>query len=179
MKTHSFKANGLHLLFAFADDAPVKLLNFSFAKGAKPDPESKLTKWSRLVEVQANGRDWDDHHGNKYTGTNPAGELRYKSHRESKTPLGVKLEIVQEGGGLRVTSHLQVLGKLGALRSWTEVVNIGKEPVLLEYVSTAALPGASLGGERIWDQKMQLHLADNTWGGECQWRSGSLQDFGL
>jgi alpha-galactosidase len=179
MKTHAFKANGLHLLFAFADEAPVKLLNFSFAKGAKPDPESKLTKWSRLVEVQANGRDWDDHHGNKYTGTNPAGELRYKSHRESKTPLGVKLEIVQEGGGLRVTSHLQVLGKLGALRSWTEVVNTGKEPVLLEYVSSAALPGASLGGERIWDQKMQLHLADNTWGGECQWRSGSLQDFGL
>jgi hypothetical protein len=27
MKTHSLKANGLHLLFAFADDAPVKLLN--------------------------------------------------------------------------------------------------------------------------------------------------------
>jgi alpha-galactosidase len=179
MKTHSFKANGLHLLFAFADDAPVKLLHFSFAKGVKPDPESKLTKWSRLVEVQANGRDWDDHHGNKYTGTNPAGELRYKSHRESKTPLGAKLEIVQEGGGLRVTSHLQVIGKLSALRSWTDVVNTGKEPVLLEYVSTAALPGASLGGERIWDQKMQLHLADNTWGGECQWRSGSLQDFGL
>ena len=179
MKTHYFKANGLHLLFAFADDAPVKLLNFSFAKGAKPDPESKLTKWSRLVEVQANGRDWDDHHGNKYTGTNPAGELRYKSHLESKTPLGAKLEIVQEGGGLRVTSHLQVIGKLRALRSWSEVVNTGKEPVLLEYVSTAALPGASLGGEQIWDQKMQLHLADNTWGGECQWRSGSLQDFGL
>ena len=179
MKTHSFKANGLHLLFAFTDDEPVKLLNFSFAKCAKPDPESKLTKWSRLVEVQANGRDWDDHHGNKYTGTNPAGELRYKTHRESKTPLGAKLEIVQEGGGLRITSHLQALGKLGALRSWTEVVNTGKEPVLLEYVSTAALPGASLGGDSNWDRKMQLHLADNTWYGECQWRSDSLANFGL
>ena len=179
MKTHSLKANGLHLVFAFADDAPVKLLNFSFAKGAKPDPESKLTKWSRLVEVQASGRDWDDHHGNKYTGTNPAGELRYKSHCESKTPLGAKLEIVQEGGGLRVTSHLQVIGKLSALRSWTEVVNTGKEPVLLEYVSTAALPGASLGGNSTWDRKMRLHLADNTWYGECQWRSDSLANFGL
>jgi len=179
MKTHTLKANGLHLLFAFADDAPVKLLNFSFAKGAKPDPDSKLTKWSRLVELQANGHDCDDHHGNKYTGTNPAGQLRYKSHRESKTPLGAKIEIVQEGGGLRVTSHLQILGKLGALRSWTEVVNTGKEPVLLEYVSTAALPGASLGGDSNWDRKMQLHLADNTWYGECQWRSDSLANFGL
>ncbi|MEI6035418.1 MAG: glycoside hydrolase family 36 protein [Verrucomicrobiae bacterium] len=177
MKTHSFKANGLHLLFAFTGDAPVKLLNFSFARS--PQLDSKLTKWSRLVEVQANGHDWDDHHGNKYTGTNPAGQLRYQSHRETKTPLGAKLEVVQEGGGLRVTSHLQAIGKLGAIRSWTEVVNTGKEPVLLEYVSTAALPGASLGGTRIWDQKMRLHLADNTWGGECQWRSGSLQDFGL
>lgn len=138
-----------------------------------------MAKWSRLVEVQANGRDWDDHHGNKYTGTNPAGQLRYQSHRETRTPLGTKLEIVQVGGGLRVTSHLQVIGKLGALRSWTEVVNTGQNPVLLEYVSTAALPGASLGGSRIWDQKMRLHIADNTWGGECQWRSGSLQDFGL
>lgn len=179
MKTYAFKANRIHLLFAFTADAPVKLLNFSFIKSPKLDPEGKLTQWSRLVEVQANGCDWDDHHGNKYTGTNPAGQLRYKTHRESNTPLGAKLEIVQEGGGLRVTSHLQVLGKLGALRCWTEVVNTGKEPVVLEYVSTAALPGASVGGSQTWDQKMRLHIADNTWGGECQWRSGTLQDFGL
>ncbi|MCX6968940.1 MAG: alpha-galactosidase [Verrucomicrobia bacterium] len=179
MKTHSFKANGLHLLFAFSEDAPVKLLTFSFSKATKTAPDSRLVKWSRLVEVQANGHDWDDHHGNKYTGTNPAGQLRYQSHRETRTPLGTKLEIVQVGGRLRVTSHLQVIGKLGALRSWTEVVNIGQNPVLLEYVSSAALPGASVGGSGIWDQKMRLHIADNTWGGECQWRSGGLKDFGL
>lgn len=118
--------------------------------------------------MQASGHDWDDHHGNKYTGTNPAGQLRYHSHRESRTPLGKKLEIVQEGAAMRVTSHLQVLGKLGALRSWTEVVNTGQDPVLLEYVATATLPGASRGGREIWDQKMRLHLADNTWAGECR-----------
>lgn len=179
MKTYTFKANGLHLEFAFTDDAPVQLLNLSLGKAAKPDPKSARTKWSRLVELQINGADWDDHHGNKYTGTNPAGKLRYKSHRETRTALGPKLEIVQQGAGLKVTSHLQVLGKLQALRSWTEVANISRESMLLEYVSTMALPGASLGGTQTWDKKMRLHLADNTWGGECQWRSGSLQEFGL
>jgi len=179
MKTHAFNANGLHILFAFTDDAPVKLLNFSFAKSATIDPSGNLAKWSRLFEVQACGQDWDDHHGNKYTGTNPAGLLRYKSHYETRTLLGKRLEIVQEGGGLKITSYIQVIGKLSAIRTWTEVVSTSQKPVLLEYVSTAALPGASLGGSQVWDQKMRLHIADNTWYGECQWRSGSLQDFGL
>ena len=26
---------------------------------------------------------------------------------------------------------------------------------------------------------MRLHVADNSWCAECQWRSGSLRDFGL
>ena len=34
MSPPPFKVNNLHLLFAFTDDAPVKLLNFSFSIGA-------------------------------------------------------------------------------------------------------------------------------------------------
>ncbi len=57
--------------------------------------------------------------------------------------------------------------------------NVGSKAVLLEYVSTFALAGISREGARPWDKKMRLHLADNSWYGECQWRSGSLPDFGL
>lgn len=174
MKRHLVRRNGLELHFYFTPDQPVR---YQLNPDATPTPA--LLKWTNLVEVQANGYDPDDHHGNKYTGTDPARQLRYHQHRSVRTPLGQKLEIVQRGGGVEVVSHLQFLGKLAAFRSWTTVRNLKKQPLLLEYVSTFALAGVSCGGKSGWDRKMQLHVPDNSWCGESQWRSGSLAQFGL
>lgn len=176
----TLRINGLALYFDFDPENPVRLLDVTtLPYSRKLDPEQRLLKWARLVEIQASGLDQDDHHGNKYTGTLPGGLLRYESHSRSRTTLGPKLEIRQVGGGLTVTSHLQFLGKLPAFRSWTVVLNSGKAPILLEYVSTFALAGISREGTQPWARKMRLHLADNAWCGECQWRSGRLPDFGL
>lgn len=176
MKSLALKINGLSLHLLFPDDSPVKC--FFTGKGAEL-PGEKLLKWMQLVEIQATGFDLDDHHGNKYTATDPGRQLRYASHTRSKTPLGPKIEIRQIGAGLAVTSHLQFLGKLPAFRSWTTVENTGSQAVLLEYVSSFALAGISVGGKASWDCKMTLHVADNSWCGESQWRSGLLKDFGL
>lgn len=180
MSFQVFEINGLSFSFLFAPERPVSFLDVTSAPLSEGDAAvEKLLKWARLVEVQASGFDHDDHHGKKYTGTSPGGALRYVSHRHSVTEVGPKLEIVQDGGGLRATSHIQFMGDLPAFRSWTVLENVGAESVMIEYVSTFALAGLSRGTEQTWSESMRLHFPDNTWGAECQWRSGRLQDFGF
>jgi alpha-galactosidase len=164
---------GLSLNLDISPEAPVKLL----LKGAKL-PEAKR-RWARLVELQATGFNQHDHHGNKCTGTNPGGLLRYLSHSTSRTPLGPAWEIRQSGAGLIVGSHFQFLAELPSCRTWTVVQNVGSEEVTLEFVSSLALFGISLGGAGSWEEKMRLHVPDNSWCAECQWRSGRTRDFGL
>jgi alpha-galactosidase len=163
----------LNFRLVIPPDAPVELLfGTSRSLGAK-------SRWARLVELQAAGFNQDDHHGNKYTGTNPAGLLRYLRHTRSRSALGPRWEIQQIGGGLVVSSYLQFLGNLPACRTWTVVQNAASEAIMIEFVSSLALFGLSQGGSGSWRDKMRLHVADNSWCAECQWRSGSLRDFGL
>ena len=176
MNSLARKINGISLKFLFSTKSPVK---WFFTGNGLGKPGGNLLKWMQLVELRAAGSDCDDHHGNKYTGTDPGLQLRYASHKRAQTPLGPKLEIRQTGAGLAVTSHLQFIGKLPAFRSWTTVENIGSQAVLLEYVSSVAMAGISRGECIPWDRKMLLHVADNNWCGEYQWRSGALRDFGL
>ncbi len=176
MPRHSaFKigTSNLSLRLDIARDEPVKLLI-----GASKLSDGKR-RWARLVEIQAAGFNQDDHHGNKYTGTNPGGMLRYLSHVRSRAALGPFWEIRQTGGGLVVNSYFQFLGNLPACRTWTVVENAGSDEVRIEFVSSLALFGLSLGGAGSWQDKMRLHVADNSWCAECQWRSGSPRDFGL
>ncbi len=163
----------LSLTLVISPDEPVKLL-----LGASRLADTSM-RWARLVEVQAAGFNQDDHHGNKYTGTNPGGLLRYVSHARSRSALGPVWEIRQAGGGLIVSSYFQFLGDLPACRTWTVIENSGSEAILVEFVSSLALFGLSQGGDGPWQNKMRLHVADNSWCAECQWRSGKLADFGL
>lgn len=180
MQFSTFRHNGLAFDFIFSPEMEVKVLDVtSHPYNPETDPKGTLLKWARLVELQTAECDRDDHHGHKYTGTMPGGLLRYESHAEATTELGPKLAIRQAGGGLSVTSHLQFLGALPIVRSWTTVQNVGPAEQLVEYVSAFALAGISHGGAQSWSDKMRLHVADNTWCGECQWRNAKLRQFGL
>jgi alpha-galactosidase len=163
----------LPVTLVISPDEPVSLLLDA------PKLSDAQMRWARLVEVQAAGYNQDDHHGNKYTGTNPGGLLRYLSHTRSRSALGPVWEIRQTGAGLIVSSFLQFLANLPACRTWTVLENAGSEAILVEFVSSLALFAVSQGGANPWSRKMRLHVADNSWCAECQWRSGKLQDFGL
>ncbi|MDR1280844.1 MAG: alpha-galactosidase [Opitutaceae bacterium] len=177
-----FRIHGLVLRFYITADEPVK---FTVDAAGAPPPPPLAAPWlkrARLVEQQAAGYNPDDHHGNKYTGTSPADLLRHVSHRKTRGAGkrgGARLEIVQAGGGLRVVSHFQFIPGQPAFRTWTEVKNTGDASLLLEYVSSLAITGLSREGGGRWADKMRLHLPDNNWCGECQWRSGRPGDFGL
>lgn len=181
MKDFTITAQGLVLRFLFASDAPVTFTaDLAGAQQAPSDTEPGWRRWARLAEVQASGFNPDIHHGNKYVGTSPADLLRYESHREGEAPDGgVLLEISQRSDDLRVRSHIRLIPGASAFRAWNEVTTIGKEDVLLEYVGSLAITGLSREGEGRWAETMRLHVPDNTWGGECQWRAGRPGDFGL
>ncbi|AHF91989.1 glycoside hydrolase [Opitutaceae bacterium TAV5] len=175
----TFRINGLVLRFYITAGEPVKF-TVDAAGTRASSPGSPWLKWARLVELQAAGYNPDDHHGNKYTGTSPADLLRHVSHRKAKGPEGgARLEVVQAGGGLRVVSHFHFIPRQSVFRTWTEVHNTGDASLLLEYASSLAITGLSRESGGRWADKMRLHLPDNNWCGECQWRSGRPGDFGL
>jgi alpha-galactosidase len=165
--------SNLKLQLIASPDEPVSLLT---EKASLPRSQ---TRWARLAEIQATGFNQDDHHGNKYTGTNPARSLRYLDHSRFQNALGPIWVVWQGGAGLIVSSHFQFLRALPVCRTWTSVEYEGDEEICLEFVSSLALFGLSLGGVGSWQDKMRLHVADNSWCAECQWRSGKLRDFGL
>jgi len=176
MKPLSFSANNLTLRFFVDPDAPVKFtMAPADAEKETPDP----SKWGPLVELQASGFNCHDFHGKRYVGASPADLLRYVSHRKGKSRSAARIEVMQEGGGLRVTSHFHFIAAEPAFRTWTTVENVSSAPLLIEYVSSLALTGIDRGGKGRWSDKMRLHVADNNWCGECQWRSGALGDFGF
>ena len=72
-------------------------------------------RWARLVELQAAGFNQDDHHGNKYTGTNPGGLLRYLSHTRSRNALGPRLGNSAGGWRARREFLFSVPGEVAGL----------------------------------------------------------------
>ena len=65
----SFKigTDSLNFSLVISPHGPVQLL---LERPSLPEAQGR---WARLVEVQAAGFNQHDHHGNKYTGTNPGG----------------------------------------------------------------------------------------------------------
>ena len=119
------------------------------------------------------------HHGSKHIGTSPADKLRYTKHRDLRNNFGRKLEIEQGCDGLRVISHLQFYDSISVVRSWTEVINEGSDPIGLEYVSSFSLTGITKEGLVGWEEKSLLHVPHNTWQAEARWASYTMPELGL
>ncbi|QHT62737.1 alpha-galactosidase [Paenibacillus lycopersici] len=174
-------ADGLELIVEITEAGEVKLLYFGVPEYAGQELDAKSYANRRLVEVQCTGEDTFIHHGLKHAGTMPGGRLVYRSHRTEESAGGSSLAIEQHDPvtGLTAVSHFQFYGGLPLARVRTELRNDGGRELPLEYVSTFAYGGAAGEGERLWDDKMRIHIAHNTWCGEVQWKENSLPDLGL
>ncbi len=172
--------NDIHIVLEITDEKDVRLLHFSpnpYAETMHKDAEQR--KRSRLVEVQVSGENQDDHHGIKHTRTNPGFLLEYVEHRDFVNSTGRKIEIMLEKDGLYVTCHMQFMGDLPVVRSWTEVKNASKENKGLEYVSSFALSGIEKEGLKPYPGKCNIYIPHNTWYGEGQWRRYTPGELGL
>ena len=173
-----FEENGIHLHVHVTDEGDVRLYNLATAEDSPPTQEEKAGRWFRLVELQGTGFNQDDHHGCKHTGTQPGSLFRYVRHGETRNHFGRKLEIEQAYAGLFVTSHIQFLDGVRAVRCWTTVMNRSDQSFPLEYVSSFALTGLSKAAACPRDEHGFVWLPHNTWFGEAQWKRYTLHELG-
>lgn len=179
MKTIQIHENDLYLVILINDSGQARLVHFS----ALPYDPERVVHLSpdnyNLLEMQCTGCDISDHHGSRYTGTNPAARLVYVSHRLLQNRYGKKLEILLADGGLEVTAHYQFYQGISVVRTWNEVYNHSGKEVSLEYISSFAYYGLSKEGLPDWTSDSYLYIPHNTWHGELQWRRNLVNDLGL
>lgn len=169
--------NGIFLNILVNDKGDVRLLHMSSTPIENYPDEHNGAKY-RLVEVHESGRNQNDHHGSKHTGSCPGYLLTYREHRDYRNDKGRKLEIVQEYNGLYVTSHMQFYDNISVIRSWTVLRNDTKESIPIEYVSSFALTGLSKEKVGARDKDCAIHIPHNTWYGEAQWKTYTPNELG-
>lgn len=163
--------------FKVDKDGKLLLLNMSNRKTGKTEITETEEKWFTPVEIQFTGFNQDDHHGNKYTGTSPGHNLKYRLHRDYENEKGRKLEFVLEYNDIEVVQHYQFYKELSVVTAYSEVYTENEYD--LEYLSSFNLVGISKNSNGVFDRSVYLHIPHNTWHGECQWRRNPLGELGL
>lgn len=162
--------NGLHMVFAVTDDQRVVLKEFS-VPGAGCGQRTTLN-WSAVTDVQLTGKNPDDHHGGKHTGTSGSFSLRYREHRYYENELGRKLEFLLCDDAVCVTAHYQFYRGIAAVRAWTQVENCSDAPIGLEYVSSFAYTG-------LENDTPYVYIPHSSWYCELGWKKYTLSQLGF
>lgn len=175
--------NHIYITWEITDNHEIKLLHFS----ALPFDEGSIvadhgTETFYPVEILVSGQDRvGERQGAKYVQTAPGYRMKYKDFKDYRNDCGRKLEIVTEDleTGIQVVGHMQFYEGISVIRSWTEVINAGKESRGLEYVSSFALNGIEKEGIHDYDDKMKLYIPHNSWQRELDWNVYSFKDLGM
>ena len=184
MQNIKVNENNLEVEIQITDSKEVRLLRFNPSGKKRFYDDSKIPQWGKnedyfkLVEIQLAGMNHCAHHGATYKATGLGAALRYVSHSDSRNQFGRKIEITQEYNQIFVKSHLQFFDGIAAVRSWTEIENKGSEEIVLEYISSFCLTGLESGDLTKRGENTTVYLPHNTWFGEAQWKSYSLNDLG-
>ncbi|MBQ9915542.1 MAG: alpha-galactosidase, partial [Clostridia bacterium] len=160
-------ARGLSMIFQVAEDGRVHLVSF----GQESESEKSL-KWSDICDVHLSGENPDDHHGAKLTGNSESRRLCYVSHEFVEKEDGKELIFTLANEKIRVKMHYRFYENISAVRCFSEVSCIGKEPVGLEYLSSFSFVG-------LPEQEGAVYLPHNAWVQEVNWRKYSLLELGL
>ncbi len=173
----SFQENGLFLQLSTTEKGRVILEHL----GAEPmtrQISDEIKEWFHLVEIKLTNCNQINHRGSRHMGSSPGDLLTYVSHKDYSNEWGRKLEIVQEYQKLFVESHLQFYDGMNVISSYTVVRNESEQVLPMEYVSSFALTGIKGGKHPGRDKNSRVYLPHNTWYGEAQWKSYSLNEAG-
>ena len=170
--------NGIHMTLVLEKGKGAKLTYCSATPETGTEIEADKDARYTLAELHASGFDQQDHHGNKHTGSSPSLLMTYDGHKDYLNELGRKLEISQSYKGLVMVSHIQFFDGIQVIRTWNEVSNESDKTYPLEYISSFNLVGLSVGSHVARDEDGIVYIPHNTWKGEAQWKSYTLQELG-
>jgi alpha-galactosidase len=179
MELLKFSENGMNVVFEVDDEGYLKLLHISNEPFCEELIEQYAKKWFSCFEFQVTGKNQNDHHGAKHTGTSPASDLKYFKYNEYKNNYGQKLEMICGNEEFIVICHYQFFNGIGAIRAWTQVENISNAEQGIEYISSFKLVGFDKEGDGNWQDKIKVQIPHNTWYGEVMWHSYNLYELGL
>ncbi len=128
--------------------------------------------------IQCDGENSPDQ-GMKVGVGRPGLDLLFTGKHQSELTEGKRLVIDQNdpSTGLQVRSFYQSIHGCSVVRRWTRLINSGREPVGIQYVSSAMLHGLAQPG--AYEDELRIHLAFNSWMAEGQWHTFRPSELGL
>ena len=117
------------------------------------------------TEVFLSGKNSDDHHGAKHTGSEVSGRLKYISHRENQN----EIVFEYENEDVKVYQHYEFYSETDVVRSYSEVINISENDIGLEYISSFCMYNINVEN---------IMLCHNSWKREFDWRKYKPEELG-
>lgn len=175
----NFEEKNINMLFEVTDEGQLLLLSFSNSKRQFSENDKAYNVCS-AVAVHIAGENPDDHHGAKHTGTSCEKTLKYVKHSYYKNEQGNKLEFELKNDKIKVILNYQFFDEISAVKTWTDVFNISKEIVGLEYISTFTFTGlCDNSDEKSANDKLEIYIPHNSWVRELNWEKYSLSQLGF
>lgn len=111
--------------------------------------------------------------------TNLPKEMKLKDIKEEQNKK--ETTYINERLELEVTVNIQFVPNVDIMRCITSVKNIGQKQKVITHLSSIFMTGIACNGLLNWDDKSKckLYYCMQTWEGEGQWRTTSLEDAGL
>lgn len=172
-----FAEKNIKLVFEKTEDNRLLLLDMSGRDALNLCEEKK--KVCSAVGVHIAGENPDDHHGGKHTGTSCEYTLKYVSHKYYTNENGKKIEFELSNDKINVIQHYQMYNDVSVIRAWTEIENISKENVGIEYVSSFAFTGIDGHGQLTPNEKLDIYIPHNSWEREIDWKKYTLSEAGF
>ncbi len=175
----NFEEKNINMLFEITKESQLLLLSCSNKKREFKENDEAYNVCSALA-IHLAGENPDDHHGAKHTGTSCEKTLKYINHSYYKNEFGNKLEFILKNDKINVVINYQFYNDISVVKSWTDVYNISKETVGLEYVSTFAFTGLCDNTDgKTANEKLEIYIPHNSWVRELNWKKYSLSQLGF
>lgn len=159
MELLKFAKQGLYLNFGIDDSNRLLILDVSDSADKELLEESRFFS---ALELHTTGSNPDDHHGAKHTGGN---DLYYKEHFENDN----EICFVLENENISAKLVYDFFENTKAVRVHSEITNVSKDNIGLEYVSLFCLYGIN---------PPQIYLPHNAWCRELDWKEYTPSELG-
>ena len=132
------------------------------------------------VAFHVTGENRASHHGAKLCGGMPGMRLQFIKIEESLMPWGKRYVIFQKDKELNLTveSYYEFYTGTNTCRRYNKVLNLGKDSVGIDYLSSAMINNVGNLGQGSIDEKLLIHWASNSWKAEGQWHQNRPSETG-